>query len=186
MGKKSATNLVEEIEKSKANGLSRLLFALGIRHIGERGAQALARGFRSMEVLLATPVDDLERVHDVGPVVAQAVRGFFDEPVNQALVKRLGDAGVMMVEEGEPEIDGDRPLAGQTFVLTGTLDSMSRDEAQAKLERLGAKVASAVSKKTTGVIAGKDAGSKLAKAEALGVRVLDEDAFLRDIIGPQA
>jgi DNA ligase (NAD+) len=182
MGKKSAANLVEEIERSKQAGLSRLIFALGIRHVGERGAQALARAFRSMDAIVAAPVMELERVHDIGSVVAQAVRGFFDEEVNRQLVEALQNAGVNMIEEVEPESDGAKPLAGQTFVITGTLESMTRDEAQAKLEQLGAKVADAISKKTTALIAGAKAGSKLAKAEKLGVKVLDEQAFLKDII----
>jgi DNA ligase (NAD+) len=182
MGKKSAANLVEEIDRSKQAGLSRLVFALGIRHVGERGAQALARAFRSMDAIVAAPLMELERVQDIGPVVAQAVRGFFDEDVNRQLIDALTAAGVNMIEEPEPEGDGHRPLAGQTFVITGTLESMTRDEAQAKLEKLGAKVASAISKKTTALIAGAEAGSKLAKAEKLGVKVLDEEAFLKDII----
>jgi DNA ligase (NAD+) len=182
MGKKSAANLVEEIERSKQAGLSRLIFALGIRHVGERGAQALARAFRTMKAIVDAPLADLERVHDIGEVVAQTVRGFFDEDVNRQLVEALENAGVNMIEEVEPEGDGARPLSGQTFVITGTLESMSRDEAQAKLEQLGAKVADSISKKTTALIAGAKAGSKLAKAEKLGVKVLDEEAFLKDII----
>jgi DNA ligase (NAD+) len=182
MGKKSAANLVEEIERSKQAGLSRLIFALGIRHVGERGAQALARAFRTMDAIVAAPVTELERVHDIGSVVAQAVRGFFDEEVNRQLVEALQNAGVNLIEEVEPEGDGAKPLAGQTFVITGTLESMTRDEAQAKLEQLGAKVADSISKKTTALIAGEKAGSKLAKAEKLGVKVLDEQAFLKDII----
>ena len=102
--------------------------------------------------------------------------------MNRQLVEALAAAGVNMIEEVEPEGDGNRPLAGQTFVITGTLESMTRDEAQAKLEKLGAKVASSISKKTTALIAGAEAGSKLAKAEKLGVKVLDEEAFLKDII----
>jgi DNA ligase (NAD+) len=183
MGKKSATKLLEQIARSKDAGLSRLIFALGLRHVGERGAQALARAFRAMPALVNASLPDLERVQDVGPVVAQAVRAWFDEPVNRELVDRLAAAGVKMEEDADPDADGDRPLTGQTFVITGTLDSMSRDEAQARLERLGAKVSSSVSKKTTALVAGHEAGSKLAKAEALGVPVLDEDAFLQRIIG---
>ncbi len=135
-----------------------------------------------MDAIVAAPLMELERVHDIGRVVAQAVRGFFDEDVNRQLVEALATAGVNMIEEVEPEGDGARPLAGQTFVITGTLESMTRDEAQAKLEKLGAKVADSISKKTTALIAGEKAGSKLAKAEKLGVKVLDEQAFLKDII----
>jgi DNA ligase (NAD+) len=187
MGRKSATNLVEEIAKSKQAGLSRLINALGIRHVGERGAQALARGFRTMTAIVEAPLASLERVQDIGPVVARAVRDFFDEPVNRQLVVRLAEAGVQMEEAVDAVVnERDRPLEGQTFVLTGTLNAMTRDEAQARLEAMGAKVASSVSKKTTALIAGHEAGSKLAKAEALGVPVLDEDAFLQRIIGDRS
>jgi DNA ligase (NAD+) len=187
MGRKSATNLVEEIAKSKQAGLSRLINALGIRHVGERGAQALARGFRTMTAIVEAPLASLERVQDIGPVVARAVRAFFDEPVNRQLVVRLAEAGVQMEEAVDAVVnERDRPLEGQTFVLTGTLNAMTRDEAQARLDAMGAKVASSVSKKTTALIAGHDAGSKLAKAEALGVPVLDEDAFLQRIIGDRS
>jgi DNA ligase (NAD+) len=186
VGEKVATRLLAQIEQSKRAGLSRLIYALGIRHVGERGGQALARAFRSMEALVDASLDALERVNDVGPVVAQSVRQHFDEAVNRQVIDRLRDAGVSMEalpEDLEPEGGAARPLAGQTFVLTGTLESMTREEAEAALTRLGAKVASAVSKKTSGVIAGAEAGSKLAKAEKLGVRVLDEQTFLKDIIG---
>jgi DNA ligase (NAD+) len=135
-----------------------------------------------MDAIVAAPLPELERVHDIGEVVAQTVRGYFDEDVNRQLVEALAAAGVNMIEEVEPESDGAKPLAGQTFVITGTLESMTREEAQAKLEQLGAKVADAISKKTTALIAGEKAGSKLAKAEKLGVKVLDEQAFLKDII----
>jgi DNA ligase (NAD+) len=186
VGEKVATRLVAQIEQSKQAGLSRLIYALGIRHVGERGGQALARAFRSMETLVDASLDALERVNDVGPVVAQSVRQHFDEAVNRQVIDRLREAGVSMAalpEDLEPEGGAARPLAGQTFVLTGTLESMSREEAEAALTRLGAKVASAVSKKTSAVIAGAEAGSKLAKAEKLGVRVMDEQMFLKDIIG---
>jgi DNA ligase (NAD+) len=180
MGKKSAAKLVEQIERSKREGLTDLIYALGIRHVGERGAQALARAFRTMDALEHAPLEALERVNDVGPVVARAVRTWFDQPVNRELIQRLRDAGVVMEEVGTDA--GARPLEGQTFVLTGTLASMSRDSAQAALERLGARVASAVSKKTSAVIAGGEAGSKLDKARSLGIRVMEEAEFLR-IIG---
>jgi DNA ligase (NAD+) len=194
VGEKVAARLLAQIENSKQAGLSRLIYALGIRHVGERGGQALARAFRSMAPLVGASLEELERVADVGPVVAQSVRQHFDEAVNRQVIDRLRAAGVGMealaedlLPEGGPEEGPEggraRPLAGQTFVLTGTLSSMTREEAEVALTRLGAKVASAVSKKTTAVIAGAEAGSKLAKAEKLGVRVLDEQAFLNDIIG---
>jgi DNA ligase (NAD+) len=186
VGEKVATRLLAQVEQSKqAAGLSRLIYALGIRHVGERGGQALARAFKAMPALVDASLADLERVNDVGPVVAQSVRQHFDEAVNRQVIERLQAAGVSMealAEDLIPEGSA-RPLEGQTFVLTGTLGAMTREEAEAALTRLGAKVASAVSKKTTAVIAGAEAGSKLAKAEKLGVRVMDEQAFLNDIIG---
>ncbi len=139
-----------------------------------------------MDDIRNAPLNDLERVHDVGEVAAQAVRGFFDEDVNRQLVEALANAGVSMAallkRSRSPQVMAYRPLSGQTFVITGTLETMTREEAEAKLEQLGAKVADAISKKTTALIAGAKAGSKLAKAEKLGVRVLDEEAFLKDII----
>lgn len=191
VGEKVATRLLAQIENSKQAGLSRLIFALGIRHIGERGAQALARAFKTMDALLAAASredgapDALERVNDVGPVVAESVRQHFDEAVNRMVIDRLRAAGVKLeasAEDLESETSSDRPLAGQTFVVTGTLESMTREEAEAQLERLGAKIGSAVSKKTTALVAGEKAGSKLAKAQALGVPILDEQAFLQNII----
>lgn len=187
MGKKSAANLVEEIERSKQAGLSRLIFALGIRHVGERGAQALARAFGSIDKIRDAQLAALELVDDIGAVVAQAVHGFFAEGVNKQLIEALKSAGVDMTE-AEPEGDGNWPLAGKTYVITGTLESMTRDEAQARLEKLGAKVASAVSKKTTALIAGAEAGSKLAKAQKLEIDILNEQQFtdlLNDIISNQ-
>jgi DNA ligase (NAD+) len=180
MGKKSAANLVAEIDNSRRAGLSRVIYALGIRHVGERGAAALAGAFGSMEALRRASLEQLQAVPDVGPVVAQSVRTWLDAEANQALIDRLAEAGVdltaPLAADGTPG-----PLAGQTWVITGTLDGMTRDEAQAALERLGAKVSGSVSRKTTKLLAGRDAGSKLEKAQTLGVPVVDEAAF-RDII----
>lgn len=187
MGKKSAANLVEEIERSKQAGLSRLIFALGIRHVGERGAQALARAFGTIDRIRDAQLAALELVDDIGTVVAEAVHAFFAEDVNRQLIESLKAAGVDMTE-AEPDGDGNWPLAGKTYVITGTLESMTRDEAQARLEKLGAKVASAVSKKTTALIAGAEAGSKLAKAQKLEIDILNEQQFkdlLDDIIANQ-
>jgi DNA ligase (NAD+) len=184
MGDLSAANLVGQIDRSRSAGLSRLLFGLGIRHVGERGAVALARVFRTMARLRKASVQELERVDDVGPVVARSVREWFDVEQNQQLLDRLEAAGVSL-EAVEPEMpsEGAGQLEGQTFVLTGTLESMTRDEAQAALERLGAKVSSSVSRKTTAVIAGKEAGSKLEKAKTLGIPIVEEAEFLTRIIG---
>ena len=181
MGAKSAKKVLAEIEKSKVSDVWRLIHGVGIRHVGEGVAQALVRGFGSVVALQAAPVERLEAVPDVGPVVAQAVRAFFDEPRNRALMERLQEAGVTV--EG-PVVDSAavRPLAGETFVLTGTLKSMSRDEAKAAVERLGGRVSSSVSKNTSYVVVGADPGSKLEKARGLGVRTLDEAAFSKLII----
>jgi DNA ligase (NAD+) len=149
---------------------------VGIRHVGERGAQAIARSFGSVEALMAAPVEALERVPDVGPVVARSVREFFDEPRNRTLMERLGKAGVR-AESLAPAAAGPTPLDGKTFVITGTLDSMSRDDAQAAVERLGGKVAGSVSRKTSYLVVGSDAGSKLDKARELGVAILSDEEF---------
>jgi DNA ligase (NAD+) len=187
MGKRSAANLVEQIQRSRSNELWRLVFALGIRHVGERGAQALASAFGTIEALMAAPESRLLDVEDVGPVVAASVREFFDEPRNRALVWRLRDRGVNVwtaetAAAGGGTADAPGPLSGRTFVLTGTLASMTRDEAQAAIEARGGKVSNSVSRKTAFVVAGADAGSKLAKAQTLGVEVLDEQAFLAMLV----
>jgi len=179
---RSATNLVAAIARSRERGLARLLFGLGIRHVGERGAQALARTFRSMDALQAASVEALETVPDVGPVVARSVRAFFDESSNAALVEKLKACGLAMTSSAPAGASAGEPLAGKTFVLTGTLAAMSREEAAEAIERLGGKVGSSVSRKTTYLVTGADPGSKLEKARELGIEVLNEDAFLRLIM----
>jgi DNA ligase (NAD+) len=174
---KVGRNVVAEIERSRKNDLSRLIYALGIRHVGEKAAATLARQFRTMKRVLDAPLEALQSVADVGPVVAASVRTFADEPRNQELVARLEKAGVNMTSQAPEPTDEVGPLAGRVFVLTGTL-SMSREEATAALERLGARVTGSVSKKTNAVVFGADAGSKLEKARQLGVETLDEKAFL--------
>jgi DNA ligase (NAD+) len=182
MGEKSAQKLVDQIEGSKTNDLSRLIYALGIRHVGEKAAATLARHFRTMQGVLKAPVEALQSVREVGPVVAQSVRMFADEPRNQKLVERLVKAGVN-TETSLPKPDDEPgPLAGKTFVLTGTLSAITREEATEKLERLGARVSGSVSKKTSYVVAGAEAGAKLEKARQLGIETLDEAAFLALII----
>ena len=176
MGKKSAANVLAQLERSKTNELWRLLFGLGIRHVGAGVAQVLARAFGSLEALAAAPVEELEAVPDVGPVVAASVRTFFDEERTQALLAALREAGVRPRAAGAPDARS-RTLVGQTFVLTGALPSRSRDEARHAIEIRGGTVSSAVSKKTTWVVAGTDPGRKLEKARALGVAVIDEDEF---------
>jgi DNA ligase (NAD+) len=178
-GEKNAAKVVEQIERSKTNHMWRLIYALGIRHIGERGAQVLARAFVSMEALASATLEQLQSTGDVGPVLAESVRSWFDEPRNRELVDRLRDAGVQTeVPESERVAEAaPRPLSGRTYVITGTLVSMSREDATEAIERLGAKVAGSVSKKTTGVIVGRDAGGKADKAKQLGVPMLSEDEF---------
>jgi DNA ligase (NAD+) len=176
---KVGRNVIEQIVRSKANDLSRLIYGLGIRHVGEKAAATLSRRLRSLERLLDAPQEALESVSEIGPVVAASVRAFADEPHNRQLVARLKEAGVNM-RSLAPETDDTQvgPLAGKVFVLTGTLSSLTREQATDALERLGAKVAGSVSKKTHYLVAGTDSGTKLAKAQALGVPTLDENEFL--------
>ncbi len=175
---KVGRNVVEQIARSKENDLSRLVYALGIRHVGEKAAATLARYLRHMDAILDAPLEALQTVPDVGPVVAASVRMFADEPHNRALVAKLAAAGVNMAtrqpEPGEVPVGA---LAGKTFVVTGTLESMSRDEAEAAIERLGGKVSNSVSRKTSCLVVGADAGSKLEKARSLGVTTMTEDEF---------
>jgi len=184
MGPTSAANLTAEIDKSRHAELWRVLHGLGIRHVGEGGAQALARAFHSMAGLRGATVEAIETVPDVGAVVARSVRAFLDEPANRALLDKLSAAGLRMADEPPADSDGAVPrLAGQTFVLTGTLPSMTREEAEAAITRLGGKVAKTVSKKTSYLVVGGEAGSKLDKARALGVPELDEAQFRAFILG---
>ncbi|WP_310646044.1 NAD-dependent DNA ligase LigA [Limnohabitans sp.] len=177
MAEKSANNVLLSIEKSKHTTLPRFVFGLGIRHVGEATAKALARHFGNIDAIMDATLDQLLQVADVGPIVAQSIRTFFDQPHNREVVAQLRAYGVHW-EEGAPTAGASLPLAGQTFVLTGTLPTLSRDEAKDMLEALGAKVAGSVSKKTHCVVAGAEAGSKLEKAQALGVPVLDEAGLL--------
>ena len=179
---KVGRNVIEQLERSKANDLSRLIYALGIRHVGEKAAATLARHFRTLERIMSEPPEALQSVSEIGPVVAASVRAFAEAPANQELVRKLAAAGVNMASQA-PE-PGDQPgrLSGKTFVLTGTLATMSREDAAAALERLGARVARAVSRKTTCVVFGSDAGSKLEKAQTLGIETMDEDRFRTLII----
>ena len=179
---KVGRNVVEQIARSKQNDLSRLIYALGIRHVGEKAATTLARYFRQMDRIVDASAEELQSAPEIGPVVAESVRSFAMEPRNRELVKRMEAAGVnMRTSLPEPAVEQALPLTGKTVVLTGTLATMTREQATEALERLGAKVSGSVSKKTTYVVAGSDAGTKLEKARRLGVEVLDEDAF-RDLI----
>ncbi|WP_432210031.1 NAD-dependent DNA ligase LigA [Marinobacter alkaliphilus] len=177
MGDKSAGNLVAAIDRARRPVLWRFLYALGIREVGEATAKSLASHFGTLEAISAADDEALQAVPDVGPIVAGHIRSFFDQPHNQETLQALRDAGVSWQEEQGFPAEA-KPLAGETWVLTGTLSQMTRDQAKEKLEKLGAKVAGSVSKKTACVVAGEAAGSKLAKAEQLGVPVLDEDGLL--------
>ena len=176
MAEKSAANVLAGIEKSKNTTLPKFLFGLGIRHVGEATAKELSRHFGTLDAIMDATIDQLLQVSDVGPTVAQSIRTFFDQAHNREVVEQLKVCGVNW-KEGIASEGASLPLTGQTFVLTGTLQTMGRDEAQAKLEILGAKVSGSVSKKTHAVVAGAEAGSKLEKAQSLGVTVLDESAF---------
>ncbi|MBS1820527.1 MAG: NAD-dependent DNA ligase LigA [Acidobacteria bacterium] len=175
VGEKTADALLAEIERSKKAGLARVLLGLGIRFVGERTAQLLAEQFGSMEALQAASAEELEAVNEVGPKVAQAIAEFFAVEKNRQLVKDLAALGLTMT--AEKRVVG-TALAGMTFVLTGTLPTLTRDEAKGKIEAAGGKVSGSVSKKTDFVVAGGEAGSKLEKAEQLGVKVLDERGLL--------
>lgn len=176
LGPKSARNLLDGIEASKARGLARLLFGLGIRHVGERLAQTLAARYGTLGALEAAGRDELVLVEDVGPKVAESVLFFFAQAANRELLRRLGEAGVSL--RAAAGAAGPKPLAGQVFVITGTLSAMGRDEARDLLEGLGAEVGTSVTRKTTGLVAGDAPGSKLDKARELGVRVVGEAEFL--------
>ena len=177
MADKSAANLVAALEASKRTTLSRFIYALGIRQVGEATAKDLARHFGSMDRLMDASVEQLLEVNDVGPIVAQSIQQFFAQPHHREIVEQLRAAGLHW-DEGDGTADlSPKPLAGRTVVLTGTLPTLSRDEAKELLEAAGAKVAGSVSKKTSYVVAGAEAGSKLDKAVELGIPVLDEDGL---------
>jgi DNA ligase (NAD+) len=175
MGEKSADNLIQAINQSRTTTLARFIFALGIRHVGETTAKDLANHYQNMHALMDAAGEDLLTVRDVGPVVADSITGFMQEPHNREVIEQLLASGMALSVE-EKKVSA--VVAGKTFVLTGTLPTLSRDEAKERLERAGAKVVGSVSKKTDYVVAGDDAGSKLTKAEELGVAVIDEATML--------
>ncbi|HVL76594.1 MAG TPA: NAD-dependent DNA ligase LigA [Noviherbaspirillum sp.] len=178
MAEKSAQNVLNALEKSKSTTLARFIFALGIRHVGEATAKELARHFGKLDRLLDASEEQLLEVADIGPVVARSIRDFLADPLNRELIEQLRAAGIHW-EEADGAASAPKPLQGKTFVLTGTLPTMTRDEAARKIEEAGAKVAGSVSKKTSFVVAGEEAGSKLAKAQELGVPVLDEAGLMK-------
>lgn len=182
MATKSAENLIAAIDASRKRPLARFLYGLGIFHVGERTAQILARHFGSLKALMEASEATLTQVDDVGPIVAASIHRYFQQEKNRTMLERLAQAGVLAAQgdaSTAPQAPaGPQPLAGQTAVITGTLSSMSREQAQDALQSLGAKVASSVSKKTSFVVVGADAGSKATKAAELGVKTLDEATFL--------
>jgi DNA ligase (NAD+) len=183
MAEKSAANLLAALQTSKRTTLARFLYALGIRQVGEVTAKDLAKHFGALDRIMDASVEQLLAVNDVGPVVALSIRTFFEQPHNREVVVALRDAGITWDEHDGAAVAPAGAFAGRTFVLTGTLPTLSRDEARALIEAAGGKVAGSVSKKTHYVVAGDEAGSKLDRARELGVEVLDE-AALRALLGP--
>jgi len=179
---KVGINVAAQIQASRQIEFWRVLYALGIRHVGERAAQGLAAAFGSIDALVEASRDALENTRDIGPVVADALRGFLDEPHNRALVDRLRAAGVTMAASRAAQVVP-QTLSGRTFVLTGTLAGYTREQAEAAITARGGRVAGSVSRKTSYVVAGAEAGGKLEKAATLGVPVVDEAAFVRLIVG---
>jgi DNA ligase, NAD-dependent len=177
MAEKSATNLINQIEASKTRGLQRLLYGIDIRHVGERYAKILANHYRSIDRLAEASIEELDAIHEIGSTVAVSVFNFFRNPRNLELIRRLKSAGVKTEIDGDSGANLNENFLGKTFVLTGKLESFTRDEAARLIEERGGRVASSVSKKTDYVIAGEDAGSKLAKAESLGIKILNEAEF---------
>src|SRR6185437_988498 len=185
MGEKSAANVVAAIDASRRTTLARFVFALGIRHVGEATARDLAHHFGDLAPLQGATTDELLEVRDVGPVLAESIRDFFAEPHNREVIRRLLRAGVHWTPT-TPIRNAAGALAGQTFVLTGTLPTLSREDAKSLLEAAGATVAGSVSKKTTTVVAGADAGGKLEHARALGITIIDENGLRALLAGKGA
>lgn len=186
MADKSAQNVLDALEKSKSTTLARFIYALGIRHVGEATAKELARHFGNMDAVISASEEQLLEVTDIGPVVAKSITGFFADGLNVELVSQLRAAGLHWTEGAGAEIQV-KMFSGKTFVLTGTLPNLTRDEAAQRIEAAGGKVSGSVSKKTSYVVAGAEAGSKLVKAEELGIAILDEEALLALLeSGPQA
>jgi DNA ligase (NAD+) len=178
MGEKSAQNLIDSLEKSKTTTLSRFIYALGIRNVGDSTAKDLAKYFGNLDALMAADVAALQEVPDVGPIVAESIADFFAEKHNLEVIEQLRAAGVKWPEHAAQQKSAEAlSLTGKTFVLTGTLPSLEREDAKALIEAAGGKVSGSVSKKTTYVVAGEAAGSKLDKAQELGVAIIDEAAL---------
>ncbi len=178
MGSKSSQNLLDEIRDSKKTDLPQLIFALGIRYVGERTAQALASRFKDLMILSKATLEELVQVEDVGPKVAESVVFFFRQPENVELMNKLKKAGLRF-SYTKKEKPGELPLTGQTFVLTGKLSELTREKAAETIENLGGSVTLSVSRKTTYVVVGESPGSKLEKARRLGIPTLGEKEFLK-------
>jgi len=181
-GERSASNLLTEIERSKGNDLSRLLFALGIRHVGEKAAATLARRFGSLDALMEAGEEELQSAEEVGPNTAAAIVSWFSHPRHRELVEKLRRHGVNFVSRGGAPAGGG-PLAGRAIVITGTLPGVTREEAAERLAAAGAKVSTSVSRKTAFLLAGEAAGSKLEKARSLGVRIVGWEEMLEILEG---
>jgi DNA ligase (NAD+) len=179
VGKVVAKKIMAQVQESKGRGLGRVLFGIGIRHVGANVGLLLAQRFGSLEALVAASEDDIAAVDGIGPKIAASVHEFFATEQNRAVLDRLGEAGVRLTEERAVPEGAEQPLAGLTFVLTGSLEKFTRKAAGDALKALGAKVTGSVSKRTSYVVAGAAAGSKLVKAEQLGIPVLDEDELER-------
>ena len=180
MGARSADNLLAALENSKETTFARFIYSLGIEEVGESTAKSLADHFRELEPLRNSTIDDLQSISDIGPIVAEKIVRYLQDEDNDQLIEALVAGGIHWEVEAERELD--QVLEGQTWVLTGTLSSLTRNEAKARLQSLGAKIAGSVSAKTTCVVAGDAAGSKLTKAQSLGVSVMTEDELLQLLV----
>ena len=178
-GKKFAQNLIDAIEQSKDNSLDRLITALGIRHVGSKASKLLARKYKTIDKLMEAKFEDLSNINDIGPIVANSIQEFFKQEQTKDLIKKLKAVGVNTSMKEEENIDN--RLEGKTFVLTGTLVEYTRQEATDLIEKMGGKTSSSVSKKTDYVLAGEEAGSKLTKAQDLGITILTEEEFKKMI-----
>jgi len=175
-GQKSAQNLINAIQSKKKIPLARFIYALGVKNVGEETAQDLAQYFGSIEKLKKTSLEELQKIMDIGPVVAKSIYQFFQEKRNLNFIEKLKKVGVEIVEEKKPKY---QPLKGKTFVLTGSLETLTREEAKEKIRSLGGEISETVSKKTDYVIVGKEPGSKYQEAKKLGIKIISEKEFLK-------
>jgi len=176
-GEKSIDNLLQSIEISKEKPFEKVLFAIGIRHIGEKTAKIIARHFKSIESIMSATEDELTKVHEIGPKIAKSIKNFFSDPESKVLISKLKSAGLKFEIDKSEQMTIKDSFKGKSFVLTGTLSKYTRTEATELIEKYGGRTSSSVSKKTDFVLAGEDAGSKLEKAKSLGVKIISEDDF---------